>query len=460
MAIPEGIIIMWDGDHSGWPTGWVRETGLDDLFIKGTADGVTPNVTGGNAAHVHADPGNHTHTVAAHGHNATSTEPVKIVNANNFNAEYGAIMMNNHVHGFSSTNNVTGGTSSNPNTTAAWDSQTTEANHFEPIFIKSDGTPSGFPQDSQVFSKVSTLPEGWAQHTASRGLFLKGAPTGSGHGGGGSGNAGTHAHAGPTHTHTTVAHTPGGGNASAGGLGYWYNNSYTGTWTNSGPYTNNRDSGNDTHTHSTAFAADDSGTSGTSPDATANETNSPPFFTLWMLDNQSAGTDYPELEGIIVMWLGSLTDDVVTTDGWELCDGTDNGWDSSTNTPDLRGKYIKVATSSGDITGTGGSAGHDHDAGGHTHTTGGHTHTANLGQSPNNNPGQWRVNVSGDRFNVSPHAHQTPANQSSSSSPVLESGGGAAATTSDTQPAFRTVAFLHMPEAAAGGGAVMFGTNF
>ncbi|MFQ5456441.1 MAG: hypothetical protein ACE5EA_09625, partial [Nitrospirota bacterium] len=68
----------------------------------------------------------------------------------------------------------------------------------------------------------------------------------------------------------------------------------------------------------------------------------------------------PIPSGVIVMWLGSITD---IPEGWALCDGT-NG------TPDLRNRFIVGAGDAYGVGDTGGSISHDHGG-----ATGDHTLT-------------------------------------------------------------------------------------
>jgi len=416
-AIPTGIIIMWDGTHSSIPSGWVRETTLDDTFIKGTANGVNPNVTGGAATHTHTTDANHTHVYTTHVHTGSTGGPTNgiarypetnYVNAHGPSSSDG--------HGY--TLGTIGGTSGTG--APSWDTVNSEPSHVEPIFIKSDGTPGGFPQDSQVFQNASTLYTGWIQHVASRGIFLKGAPTSSGDGGGTGG--GTHAHTGTSHTHTYPNHQH--GSATSGSVG-----------SNVPPPASRQGSVRETkpHTHTVSANSSGGGTSGGQGDTMNSEANEPAYFGLWCLDNTSAGTSY--LDSVIVMWLGTLSN--IPT-GYLLCDGTEG-------TPDLREKFIKIATNSGDIGGSAGAVGHTHSGGGHTHTSTSHTHTPYVnpaGASPGTYTA-WRV---GTHRPASDHPHPNPT--ISSIAPSLESTAMTINSNADTQPPFRTVAYLFTPEAS------------
>ena len=60
MNIKNGIIFIWTGTNASIPTGWSRVTSMDDKYLKGTANGVNPNVDGGATTHTHTSP---THTI-------------------------------------------------------------------------------------------------------------------------------------------------------------------------------------------------------------------------------------------------------------------------------------------------------------------------------------------------------------------------------------------------------------
>ena len=429
MAIPSGITIMWDGAHSAIPSGWARETTLDDVFLKGTANGVNPNVTGGAATHTHTTDNIHDHPYAAHTHAYVTGMPTlgisRYPQTNNLPAS-------NVSH--SGTSGSVGGTSG----TAApsWDTLNSEPSHFEPIFIKSDGTPMGFPQDSQVFQNGSTLPTGWIQHIASKEIFMKGAPTSSGDGGGTGGGA--HTHTGSSHTHTYPSHQHGSSTSSASA------GNVTGGHAASG--CNNPGTGYNTlaHSHSVSFTSSGGATSGAQSDANASEANEPEFFTLWCLDNTSAGTDY--LDSVIVMWLGTLGN--IPT-GYLICDGTND-------TPDLRGKFIKIATTSGNIGATGGAAGHTHTTTGHTHTSSSHTHALSVAAWGTQGNSNW---AQGGTLGEPLYNHPHPGPSMTGMTPTLTSVSMTTDSTADTQPPFRTVAFIFTPEEASGNLGV-FGSNF
>jgi hypothetical protein len=134
-------------------------------------------------------------------------------------------------------------------------------------------------------------------------------------------------------------------------------------------------------------------------------------------------------------------------DDWVLCDG-------GSSTPDLRNKFIKVANVSGDIGTTGGSAGHTHTPNGHTHGSTGHTHSVSVTPSTAGSSGS----TGGSGTPSKDHTHADRA--SDSDDPGLASDSQNVTSTADTQPAFRTVAYLRAPEEPVSGSPIFFGANF
>ena len=67
-----GVIIPFDGAHASIPSGWTRNTTLDDKFPK-SADAIE-NVgdTGGNATHTHTSSSHSSHGWTGHGHSITT----------------------------------------------------------------------------------------------------------------------------------------------------------------------------------------------------------------------------------------------------------------------------------------------------------------------------------------------------------------------------------------------------
>ena len=424
MPIPEDVVIIWPGNHGDIPSGWDRVTTLDGIFVKGTANGVNPNVTGGASAHTHTT-SSHTHTLTAHTHTGTtatfSTLNVAIMYIPT------AISGGTPAHSHTYTTGSVAGTSGSGS--PSWSSVSGDPAYFDVIYVESDGTPLGFPEDSVVLMNTDNLPTGWSQHSGSKDKFLRGAAT-SGNGGGTGG--GSHTHSGSSHNHTYPTHTHPTSTSSAHSTYILYQAVFYSIFRPAKP-----------HSHTMTPTTGGSGTASSQTASHDAESHEPEFDTLFGIQRDSASADF--LEGAICAWLGTLANIPV---GWNLCDGTNS-------TPDLRGKFIKIADVGGDISDTGGNAGHTHGGtGGHTHTSTSHTHSVAAGVNSNVYAAS---NVAADSVK-SDHDHGSST--SAATDPGLASDNQPTDTNSDTQPAFRTVAFIQSPGATAGLSINQFGANF
>jgi hypothetical protein len=68
-TIASGIIIPWPSTNASIPSGWTRETALDDLYVQGAATGGDSDLSTarGSSTHTHTTT-DHTHTQNAHNH--------------------------------------------------------------------------------------------------------------------------------------------------------------------------------------------------------------------------------------------------------------------------------------------------------------------------------------------------------------------------------------------------------
>lgn len=423
-SVPAGVIAIWTGTNASIPSGWARVTSLDDKFIKGTAVSVDPDVTGGATTHLHST-AVHTHAQPAHTHTATTPgtdgSPTTVSSSGyNFSIQ-------NHTHTATS-GSVAGPTSGNA--TPAWGSPSSNPLFYRVIYVEAAGA-NGFADDLCCFYDSGTDPTNWAQHSGSEGRFLFGMSAGGD--GGGTGGSSTHTHTTSAHTHSIGNHDHGvstSGGPSAGTSG--------GPGIHSAPPS--------THTHDVTYTNDGSGTSGgLSGGVSSGTSNDPPYHKLNLIQNTSGGSLW--LEDGIFMWLGLLSAIPV---GWRLCDGT-------LSTPDLRDKFILTdAAGGGDHGGTGGNAGHNHTTAGHTHTAA-HTHSSLSAGSDSGSVNESRNPVT--LISVwGPHGH--PGSFSSNSTdPGLNTTSPTLNNNSDTQPAFRTVAYIMAP-AEPVESAIFFGGNF
>ena len=411
MAVPAGVTVMWPGTNGSIPTGWDRVTDMDDRFPKGTAAGVNPNVTGGSATHSHTG-STHTHSTS-HGHGEV-TSGAGSGSSGNANGDGGGVAA---AHTHTGTPSDVSSTSGAGATT--WPTSSNDPLYYRPIFIESDGSQQGYPDTCVVFFPTSSVPDDWQEHAASRSRYLYGMSSG-GNGGGTGGSSGSHTHtASSSHTHSVAAHTHASSGVTAETGASVNNYDDKGGSTNSGG-----------HSHSSlSLSSGGSETSGAATPESAATTHLPAFHILLGIQ---ATADAVDTINVICMWLGALS---AIPDAYNLCDG-------SNSTPDLRGKFIQMdAAGGGSINGTGGSAGHTHSVGSHTHTRAGHTHTAALAAG-----GSSRGGRSGSVGSPASHTH---AGTSPTGASGTISGAPNLSTNSDTQPLFRTVAYIQQSEEIA-----------
>lgn len=171
---------------------------------------------------------------------------------------------------------------------------------------------------------------------------------------------------------------------------------------------------------------------------TTNETVQPAYRKINAFKN-SSGSSMMVAVGDIALWLGTLA---LIPVGWNLCDGTND-------TPDMRGRYLKINTTA-TTTSTGGSNTHSHSAQGHTHTaSGSHSHTG----SSDDPAGGSHYDHDGEGVAIYREHTHTPLS-CSTSAPGLNSA-NTAANSSNNEPAYRTVAYIQLEFLTGGGGGVI-----
>lgn len=417
MLIAAGIECPYPGTNAAVvalaSSGWTRSTPMDDRYAKGTAAGIDPDVTGGATTHTHVDP-THSHSVTGtHSHAGfPSGAP----------SPTGTIAHTTATGASSTTHTHTGPASviSSGSADAAagtWSTGSNDPSYYTVIWIKSDGTPTGFPSLAWTFwDKVASLPTGWSNPAAARNVFLRGAAA-AGDGGGTGGGA--HLHSGIGHTHPqSHAHNMVGSSgvpsatvgASSGGANFSLNT-----------HTHNPDSPTGPGTSTLSSTSGDAGST----------TYEPSWAKLAVVQNDTGGVDI-QLRHVAV-WRGLLS---AIPANWTLCDG-------SNSTVDMRGKHVKGANGVGEIGNTGGTVGHSHsDPSTHTHATD-HAHYFSLlsdgGGAPNNAPGS-----SGAPVDAAQYGHSHAAALTSNTGGTSDASTQTAPSNADTQPPFRTTAFISL----------------
>ena len=430
-SVPENIIVLWPGANGSIPSGWARVTSYDGRFFKARVSGAAGNA--GATSHGHSAPA-HTHAMPSHNHSGQSGQedgPSGKASGSG-SASAGA---QDHTH-TATTTSVTGGTSGS--TTPTFADTTIEPPYSEMIAIKSDGSPTGFPDDSVVYYNNASAPTGWTDHADSRERFIK-APASCGNGGT-EGGGGSHTHAGASHTHSA----PGTHDHAGITICEATTNS-----SSSSCYCCGLQPVPD-HEHTWDANAGAAGSAGAATSAnTAAQTYVPPYYVLLGIQNTSGADNW--LEEAIVMFEGAVGD--VPSD-WTICNGGNNA--SGNATPSLDGKYILMASDGGSVGGTCGTAGHDHcNPSGHTHPQS-HSHSATA--------------LSNTGFTGAPHApsfsgykgyHGHPSFTTGTNSTTYSGTAQSVNATSNTEPIHRTILYLSAPpEPSAAGSAAMFGANF
>jgi hypothetical protein len=400
MAIPAGVIFMWVGAHADIPAGWSRETTLDGLYTKGTADGVNPNVTGGAATHTHTSPahdhamGNHVHVmdIAAAGNDGSAS------------SETGLCAANQHDHtnyNSGNPNNVVVGT-----TAATYAAMANDPPNYEVIFIKPDAPVAGLANLAVGFSETNDLLGfTFCNGTGSpdlRNLYLKGAAALGDAGGTG----GTY-----TNTHTiTHAHTQSHGHIAATSGG-----ATTGRQETSGTGCVAK-----SHTHSVALPANTTATGDTVLSLVTTETVEPSYCKLVPIQNNTGSAR--QVKGLIGMWLGTLAN---IPSGWAEVAG-------------MREYYVKCANTADEFSNTGGSNTHTHANQAHLHSNidHGHTFTTNLTHASayDNKDPDFSAQDS-----TAVHAGATIPNTN-----YALSSNNTEANSSSNEPSYRTVAFIKL----------------
>lgn len=431
-SIPAGVAVWWPASHSSIPAGWTRKTDWDTRFIKGQSGTTAGDVNGGSATHTHASGGNHVHTIASHTHTGTTgtNSATQGLEANNYHNVAGSSHTHSYTVGAATGNLSTGaGTFS----TATW-----EPESYLAIYIESDGTGDGFPTGCIVYYNAAA-PTGWSQHSGSTGKLIRGAAGSSGDGGGTAGTA-NHTHNANSHSHNMATHAH---NSTTTGNSSSVRKTYT-------PLSNNPVAPDGGHSigNLDSTANDVTVSTVTGPaSGNASDYTEPPWYKL---GNITPGSDL-WLEHAICMWRGALGS---IPEGWTHMNTASGSGAGATI--DLRGKFIKSADGSmANIGTTGGSAGHSHTApGNHTHTAA-HTHNvpATGGASSTNT-------VPSNAAQAAAAGHTHSASTSASTSPSSGASNDLIASQSDSEPLFRTVAFIRCPEEPAESGSpIFFGTH-
>lgn len=410
-SIPASVIFVWTGTNATIPSGWSRETTLDDKHAKAWG-AENPNTTGGAATHTHTSP-THTHTVAAHTHthsSSTVTPPGAGTDGT------GGGLIQAHYH------NGTSGASSGGTTSA--DAVTYGSVSNDPpcrtvIFVKAS-VGAQLATNIVALYNSNTPPSNWSNVTELSGRYMKGAGTGADADLTTDSGSSTNSH-GITHTHASVGTHAQATSTSDGGTG---SSSSSGAYVD--PYTAQA------HTHQVSWAASTQNLNQNTDTLVTTETVEPTYAILQAIKKGASGI---KTVGIIGLWLGTVAS---IPKGWIVCDGTNS-------TKDLRDRFIKIGDPAG---ANGGANTHTHAAQAHTHTGSGththtgtadaHTNTTNRGSGPQSTPA---VNAASGTHTIT-SVQAVTANSTATNT---------TADSSANQPSYRTAAYIQFQKEISNG---------
>lgn len=407
MNIPKDVILIHLGSNASIPTGWVRETGLDGKFPKGSGDSVAPNETGGAATHTHTSDA-HSHTLTAHTHTYKLSESSATSqgsdNGSNSAWDY-------HTHSGTS-GELSGGTTSSDSLT--YGAMSNNPPNRKVIFIKANAGAKLATDIAALWIESDTAPTNWAKVTELADRYLLGASTGADadlttDGGSVTNVHGiTHGHTGQTHTHAAANS---GNHEGTGGQG----SSETGRVAFS-------------HVHSVTLNASTQNVADNTSSLTTTETVEPAYQRLHLIKKAASGL---KEKGIIGLWLGSVA---TIPAGWILV-------------AEMKDKHCKIGNPVS--SGTGGSNTHTHAAQGHVHTGNGtHTHT---GPSPAHVAAGYINGYSaGSRHVMTNPASTHPVTNVSTPTTGYDSV-NTTANSSNNEPEYKTVAFIKFQTEMGGG---------
>ena len=407
-SIPASVIMIWTGSNATIPSGWSRETTLDDKHAKAWG-AENPNATGGATTHTHTSP-NHSHTLTAHTHTYSLTSAGATSTGMDISVQtYGIIDTHTHT---GTSGALSGGTTVVEAVT--YGAVSNDPPYRKVIFIKA-AAGAQLATNIVALYNSNTPPANWSNVTELSGRYMKGAGTGTDADLTTDNGSSTNSH-GITHTHTAATHTHSAANSSAGD-----------------PQTKSKDPSTGVqsdHVHSVTLAASTQNINQNTDTLVTAETVEPAYTILQAIKKGATGL---KAIGIIGLWLGTVAS---IPKGWVVCDGTNS-------TKDLRDKFIKIGDPAG---ANGGSNTHTHAAQAHSHTgSGTHTHT-----------GSASAHVNGTGSSAAAATHTTLADSvhpvASVSAPTTNY--DATNTTADSsanQPSYRTAAYIQFQKEISNG---------
>lgn len=338
--VASNICCAWPSTVASIPSGWSRETSLDDRYVRGAAAGADSDLVTsfGQATHTHTESGSHANTANSHSHSVSGGNNT---GTSNYNTGGSNSLIGLHTHDTSSSAGVVVTVNT---ATISIGTASNDPPYRKVIWIKSDGTPTGFPNGSYAWFSSDTLPSSWTRVEGNN--FLLGASAGAdGTGTGGSSNSHSHAESG-SHTHTQTSHGSGHNASSSVGSAAVIGGSTS-------------LAAADQHAHALTFEAT-LATCNASTVTIGTADGQPPWYKLNTISNGTGGVSFPDQ--IIAIYLG--TNGSIPSN-WARYSAMDDN-------------FLKSANANGEIGSTGGGSAHNHS--GSCATTGpSHNHTVTGG---------------------------------------------------------------------------------
>lgn len=419
-TIPVDLILAWPGTVATIPDGWTRVTEMDSHYPRGATSSAEPTIYSGVTSHVHTTPG-HTHQISSHSHTVggSTSGSSTSTTTRRFNGADKALANQSHSHTLPASTGQSGtltSTSSTPGT----NEMTNQPPTYEVIFIKSDGTETGFPPGILGWSVENV--SGWTPDAASQGRFLRAAILGGN--GGQSYGANFHTHQVLSHDHTMPVHDHSIANSGLSGP----------QATTEGETGSTNPRWLPRHVHALNSQAATGNTVGFSGLIVTDSSSAIPLNrSLRVLRNTDGGIQ----TRIIGLYLGAIVDlDPVLT--W--CNG-------SNGTPDMRGLFTRDP-STGSVNAVTGMDSHSHQLLNHSHSPSSHVHNILVSVS---GTGDFARDTSGDQGNVPTESHTHTADQAGAAHASVVSSGTGTSGLSDTRPPYREAHFVRLDGTVAGG---------
>lgn len=346
-AASGSLMIGWPSTNASIPSGWSRETSLDDgiyLQVAPTAMDADLTTERGSTFHGHTSPSHAPAPQTSHAHDftlsANSDSDTSVGN--------GATSLAAAPHGHAGSTELADAESNGFSITV--NNQNNTPDYTEIIWI-SKASVTGIPNGAYAFYESDTLPGSWSRVLGNQ--YIRGPPSG-GDAGSTGGDSGQHLHVSPEHVHTQDQHT------------HPLTASSTADASQSGGGASGDQIPVESHVHDMVIGNTVAVNQGVT--TTISNTSTEPLYKKLNIVSNGTGADSLPT-GIMALWTGAHSN---IPDGWERAS-------------DFDGYFIKGAATNGESTVTigGSSAAHNHTASNCDPIQDAHTHSCSQAGSTN-----------------------------------------------------------------------------